>query len=159
MPSMNRSIGRRRFLKRAALGGAALGLAAALPARGYAAEPNDRELAGISARGAEALRGSASGARPGVKPGMRSAPIIAYAGSAKAGEVIVMVGSQELVLQNRQLAARLADLAARRSGPTLAFVRDAATGEVVVMTGEHEIVVREPALAARLAVAAHSAAL
>ena len=78
---------RRTVLKSAAAGAAAIGLIGA--GRGLAT--------------------GASGARASIETG--SAPLVAYVSDARKGEIVVMVGTREIVRRDAGLVARLVAIA------------------------------------------------
>jgi len=83
-------VSRRTFLKTAAVGAAGLGVAAATPAL----------LAGKSAPWGTAM--------DAVPDGMEGSPIVAYVTDARAGEIVLMVGTREVRLRNFGLVSWLA---------------------------------------------------
>lgn len=77
---------RRTLLKAAAVGTAAVGLAAAGP------------LTGMASASTAALEGTSS-------------PVVAYVSDARKGEVVVMVGTREITRRDPALVARLVAIA------------------------------------------------
>ena len=87
------TVNRRKFLRGAAIGGAALGIAAAVPHRLSSAGPWK----------GRATRGSASSLDP-------QQPMVAYVRDASRGELVVMFGTREIVLKDPDLAAYLTEM-------------------------------------------------
>ena len=95
MSESQSSVNRRSFLKGAATGGLVLGVAAAIPIK---------LLSGSD--------GPGSPEQAAQMPALQlSEPMVAYIRDPARGEVVVMVGTQEIVLQDPSLAARLAEIA------------------------------------------------
>jgi hypothetical protein len=92
-------VDRRSFIRGAAAGGLALGVAAAVPIS---------LLSGSSDDGGPEQATNASSLQ-------LSEPMVAYIRDASRGEVVIVVGGQEIVLQDASLAARLGDLAQKNS--------------------------------------------
>jgi len=82
---------RRKFLKHASLGAAAVSAAVVVP--------------GLAAASAEAEPVAAGPAHAG--------PFAAWVTDAKTGEIAVLVGQHEVLHRDRKLAARLAQIAGR----------------------------------------------
>lgn len=95
MSENHSDVDRRSFIRGAAAGGLALGVAAAVP------------ISLLSGSSDEAAPQQAANATPL----QLSEPMVAYVRDAARGEVVILVGSQEVVLQDASLAARLANLA------------------------------------------------
>ena len=85
------NLDRRSFLARAAAGGAALGAAAMIPAVVVSRAGDGGDTPEVSAANVAPL----------------AEPMVAYVRDAQVGEVVIMVGTQEIVLQDRMLASRL----------------------------------------------------
>jgi hypothetical protein len=90
---------RRTFIRNASTSGAAVGLAAVSPA-----------LLGTAASARADGRTCTATAAPA-----HQGPFVAYVKNAKAGEIAVMVGEHEVVHQDKDLATRLAQVAATSS--------------------------------------------
>lgn len=95
MSENHSGVDRRSFIRGAAAGGLALGVAAAVPVSLLSGSSNDDSPQQASNAAALQL----------------SEPMVAYIRDASRGEVVILVGSQEIVLQDASLAARLANLA------------------------------------------------
>lgn len=94
---------RRKFLKATSIGGTAAGAAVVLP-----------RLSAQPARAAQAQTATASASVTTAEAGAAHAgPFVAYVKNAKTGEIAVMAGENEVVHYDPQLAARLAQVAAR----------------------------------------------
>ncbi|QMU77200.1 hypothetical protein GXW83_17290 [Streptacidiphilus sp. PB12-B1b] len=91
---------RRTFIRNASTSGVAVGLAAVSPA--LLGSP-----ASAAAHGAAAPAPASGKAHQG--------PFVAYVKNAKAGEIAVLVGEREVVHHDKDLATRLAQVAATGS--------------------------------------------
>lgn len=92
----DQGLSRRRFLKGTALGVAGLGVMALTPvwsSDGTANGPSEPEAA----------------ARPNKGGAQHSGPIVAYVRDAAKGEVVLMVGTREVVRRDPALASRLVE--------------------------------------------------
>lgn len=85
-----KNVSRRDFLKKAAGGAAVAGLAVSAP----------ELLKGVG----DALTSTAAGASPGADP---TKPLVAYVRDPSKGEVVVMLGTKEVVRVDPGLATRL----------------------------------------------------
>lgn len=92
MPDDPSGISRRKFLQRTAVGLTAAGAAAAAPAWVLTRYDADGESEVISSQPGE--RGAGS-------------PLVAYVRDASKGEVVLMIGTQEIVRRDPALVARL----------------------------------------------------
>jgi len=90
---------RRTFIRQASTGGTALGLAAVSPV-----------LLGAASARANGRTPAAATSGP-----THQGPFVAYVKDAKAGEIAVMVGEREVVHHDKDLATRLAQVAATSS--------------------------------------------
>lgn len=88
------SVARRTFLSTSGLGAAAVGVAALTPELG----------AGRSAAGL---------ADSGVDTAALSGPLVAFVSDVRAGEVSLMVGENEILVQDKELVNRLLRAAAK----------------------------------------------
>ena len=85
------SIGRRAFMKAAAVAAAAAGTAIAVPGAASAAARH------------RAVRGARAGGAQG--------PVVAHVRNASSGEIALFVGTRQVTVRDRELAARLIEAA------------------------------------------------